>query len=610
MIGKILQNRYIIREVIGTGGMSVVYSGWDQAKRRTVAIKVLRPEFIQDNEFVRRFDNEAIAASKMSHPNIVGVYGVGREGDIRYIIMEHVEGRTLKDLIRQTGRINTQRSLQLALRILAAVDHAHKNHIVHRDIKPQNILVDKHGNVKVADFGIARTTTSSTITMPDASGVLGSVHYFSPEQASGSIADEKSDLYSVGVVIYEMLTGSVPFDGETPVSVALKHVQEAPRSMQLLNPEISKALDEVIAKALAKRPENRYQTAADFANDLKRALHMPQGGFVLLETDAGEPKPASDMLRKPGRGKFFFKLVIVALIVIAVSASVYLLYYLYEDLFVKIKTPNIALLNLEEAVEILENENLKYTIEKRTHNDIGYGYVISQEPLAGTLIYPGGEVHIVVSEGRESLTMPNFVGLSNNEAIDAIKSSNLTLDGTQLEISSAKPGVVIRQEPEAGSTVLYGQGVMLYVSGESAVMPSLYGLTVDSARSLLIESGFRLGTVTEKLSSETENTIISQSVDPDEVALLDTPVGVTISRAQDATYRAYEDIVIDVLADESLVVCMIDDGNSQPREVYSSQREKGVQSIHLSMDSLVSGSHTLLVYIDGVLEIEKEVIFE
>ena len=288
MIGRVISGRYVVQAVVGTGGMAVVYRAFDQKKNRIVAIKVLRPEYESDEEFVRRFSREAEAASKVSHENIVNMLDVGIDGDLRYIVMEYVDGQTLKDMIRQRGTIHPDTAIRMTIRILAAVDHAHRNGIVHRDIKPQNILVDNQGRVKVADFGIARLKASQTTRIEEGSGgsALGSVHYFSPEQARGEIADEKSDLYSVGVVMYEMLTGQVPFDGETSMSVALKHLSEAPRSMRDHQEGISKALDEVVMRALCKDATKRYQTAAEMAADLRKAISHPQGGFVTYPKDA------------------------------------------------------------------------------------------------------------------------------------------------------------------------------------------------------------------------------------------------------------------------------------------------------------------------------------
>ena len=297
-IGTVLSGRYVVEEVVGTGGMAVVYRAWDRKKRRIVAVKVLRPEFQQDAEFLRRFNREAEAASKVSHENIVNMYDVGADGDTRYIVMEYVDGTTLKEMIRQMGHLSPDAVVRMGIRILAAVDHAHVNGIVHRDIKPQNILVDSQGNVKVADFGIARLKAQQTTRVADVnSSALGSVHYISPEQASGEVADEKSDLYSVGVVLYEMLTGKVPFDGDTAVSVALKHVSEEPRSMREIDPSISKALDEVVLRALRKDPAQRYQTAADMALDLRKALGKPSGGFVKTPKGGKRKKGPMDTVR-------------------------------------------------------------------------------------------------------------------------------------------------------------------------------------------------------------------------------------------------------------------------------------------------------------------------
>ena len=283
-----LSGRYELEEIIGTGGMSVVYRAWDLKYDREVAVKVLRSELMSDEDFIRRFNHEAQAASQMSHPNIVDLFDVGQDGETRYLVMEYVKGVTLKELIRQYGRIRQQRAVQITLSILSAIGHAHENHIVHRDIKPQNILMDDDAGVKVGDFGIARVTSSTSSTSFGAQ-MMGSVHYFSPEQASGGVADEKSDLYSVGVVLYEMVTGRVPFDGETPVAVALKHIHEEPRDPSLVNPDVSRGLSEVILKAMSKKPEDRYQTAQEMAVDLRRALKMPMGGFIRRQAEESKP---------------------------------------------------------------------------------------------------------------------------------------------------------------------------------------------------------------------------------------------------------------------------------------------------------------------------------
>ena len=304
LIGKTLDGLYTVRELIGTGGMAVVYRAYDKIRKRTVAIKVLRPEYESDEEFVRRFSREAEAASKVSHENIVNMLDVGIDGEVRYIVMEFVDGQTLKELIREKGRIPPDQALRMTIRILAAVDHAHRNGIVHRDIKPQNILVDRQGRVKVADFGIARLKTEQKTQLDEnGASALGSVHYFSPEQARGEVADEKSDLYSVGVVMYEMLTGRVPFVGDTPVSVAMQHINDAPPPITDYAPETPPAVVAVVMKALAKNPKlllcDEPTGALDYKTGkqvlaLLQATCRRQGRTVIVITHNSALTPMAD----------------------------------------------------------------------------------------------------------------------------------------------------------------------------------------------------------------------------------------------------------------------------------------------------------------------------
>lgn len=610
MIERILSNRYVLREVIGTGGMAVVYRAWDRVQLREVAVKVLRAEYNADSDFIRRFNHEAQAASQMSHPNIVNMYDVGQDGDIRYIVMEYVKGRTLKELIRQTGRIKPRRAVQMTLRILAAVDHAHKSHIVHRDIKPQNILVDNEGNVKVADFGIARATNANTQTYSDGESVLGSVHYFSPEQASGQVADEKSDLYSVGVVLYEMVTGEVPFDGDTPVAVALKHVQEAPRSTRLIEPEISKGLDEVIMKSLEKEASQRYQTAADMANDLKRAIRTPRGGFVGTPAlSPAEIQAAKQEKRR--RRQSLLRIRNYAIFTLALALVVVGVIYggtLYREMFAKISMPNVTMLDVEDAVSQLTGLGLTYTIEERHNEDISYGRVISQYPLQDEPVWQGERVQLVVSIGKEKLMMPKLLENTRSEAVRILEENDLLLDSVILEVSDAEPGTVIAQEPAVNEWVKPGDKVTLYISGESATMPTLLGLPLEDAQNQLTSSGFVAGGVVEALSNEPEGTVIAQSVDPGVEVLLGTQVKLTVSQYQAVTYRAQTSVVVAVPEGGAQVRCTLEEGGEE-REVYLSVLESGNQTIRLDLDSLEMGTHTVRVYVDGKVEAEKQIEF-
>ena len=273
MEGRLLGNRYQLIERIGGGGMAIVYKAKCLLLNRYVAIKILRSEFTDDEEFVKRFRVEAQAAASLNHPNIVSIYDVGKQDDSQYIVMEFIDGITLKEYITQKGILPWREAIDIAVQICSALEQAHKNHIVHRDIKPHNIMITNEGIAKVTDFGIARAVTSATITM--VGSTIGSVHYFSPEQARGSFTDEKSDLYSLGVTIYEMVTGRVPFDGESPVAVALKHIQEKAERPIDVNPSLPKGINDLILKAMKKDQNLRYQTASDMLNDLKRTLNNP-----------------------------------------------------------------------------------------------------------------------------------------------------------------------------------------------------------------------------------------------------------------------------------------------------------------------------------------------
>ena len=279
MLGKILGGRYELLEKTGGGGMAVVYKAKCHLLNRYVAVKILRPDLVENEEFVERFKRESQSAASLSHPNIVNMYDVGQENDIHYIVMEYVDGMTLKDYIRRKGRLSSEEAVRIACQICAGLHHAHENNIVHRDIKPQNILINKEGIAKVADFGIARAVTSSTVTMAGAN-VIGSVHYFSPEQARGGYVDKKSDIYSLGIVLYEMVTGVVPFEGDSAISVALKHIQEKVIPPVEINPNIPRSIQIIIERAIEKELKNRYDNAAEMLDDLNRALEEPDGAYV------------------------------------------------------------------------------------------------------------------------------------------------------------------------------------------------------------------------------------------------------------------------------------------------------------------------------------------
>ncbi len=596
-----LSGRYELEEIVGTGGMSVVYRAWDLKTDREVAVKVLRLEYLTDDDFVRQFNREAQAASQMSHPNIVNMYDVGQDGDTRYLVMEYVKGITLKDLIRQNGQIKPQRAIQMSLKILAGIDHAHKNHIVHRDIKPQNILVDSEGRVKVADFGIARVVDSAANT--GNGNVLGSVHYFSPEQARGAVADEKSDLYSAGVVLYEMVTGRVPFDAETPMAVALKHIQEKPEPPSKYNPEVSPALDEVILKALEKEPSDRYQSAAEMATDLKRAIKMPMGGFLKRPGTSRDVKNNGKKIRK--WTTWLLVCMVTAALVVALLGS----WQFYERLKTRVRVPAMVLADVEDAQAQLDAQGLIYTIERRYDDDIVSGAVISQDPDAGTLLYPGEEVRLEVSLGREFVTVPDVTMYTRNDAMVELEAAGLVLGAVDLDISDEVPvGAVIRQTPAGGESIPPFSEVDLVVSGETTAVPDLENLTVELARVTLAASGLQLDKVTQRESDVEGGLVIEQSIEKDTRVLWGTTVDIVVSEMDQMVYATEVSITL-IIEENGTIVHATLSASDTEREIYRGVLNAGEQTINISLDSMRPGPQTLRVYAGNDLKEERTVVF-
>ena len=458
-MGTVLSGRYVVEEIVGTGGMAVVYRAWDRMCKRIVAIKVLRPEYQQDVEFLRRFSREAEAASKVSHENIVGMYDVGMDGDTRYIVMEYVDGTTLKDMIRQMGHLGPDAVVRMGIRILAAVDHAHKNGIVHRDIKPQNILVDSQGIVKVADFGIARLKAQQTTRIADVnSSALGSVHYISPEQASGEVADEKSDLYSVGIVLYEMLLGHVPFDGDTAVSVALKHVSEQPHSMREEDKEISRALDEVVLRALSKKPADRYQTAAEMAADLRKALDNPDGGFVKQKKPENRSKPrkrSEPRTRKEikvtdsrQRRTNIMRRIMYSLLGVLIACVLFLM-VMGVWVINHMRMPDVVGMIAEQAYAELPDA-FSVMVKQEYNNFVPKGSVIAQSPEAGNFVSKTGEVYITISSGPRDITISDYSGWMYDEAMSQLVAAGMENVDVVYVLSDLPIGTVVSQSPDAG----------------------------------------------------------------------------------------------------------------------------------------------------------------
>lgn len=484
MIGKMLDNRYELVEFIGNGGMALVYRAIDHRTGHSVAVKILRPEFNQDAEFLGRFEREATTASRMSHHNIVNLLDVGQDGGYRYLVMEFVRGKTLKDVIQDRGALAPEVAGQIAIRILSALQHAHKNGIIHRDIKPQNILVHSDGHIKVADFGIARVAGSSTISRSDS--VMGSVHYFSPEQARGEEVTFASDLYSVGVVLYEMLTGQPPFDGDTPVAIALQHINGKARPMHEINAAVPPAMERVVEKAMEKRPEKRYQSALEMAQDLQRALQDPQGDWLEKNTEqpipslaqqTGRQNPLRNKKKRPGLLTFALIASAVILLGLFHGAS-----FLYDQIFNMTEAPYLLDETEENALRMLSKAGLKSSVSRASDSAKPAGTVILQSPEYGTPMRRNETVFLTISTGPDVRPVPKVTEMSLEEARAEAEKNGFSLLALPERQPSALPwDTVLSQAPEAEASMPSGTVIQVTLSGGAVTLPTLAGKTLEEA---------------------------------------------------------------------------------------------------------------------------------
>lgn len=550
----ILGNRYQLQDLIGVGGMAKVYKATDRLLQRDVAIKILKDQYAEDDEFVKKFSNEALSAARLTHVNIVSVYDIGEdliEGKkIHYIVMEYVNGETLKDLIDRKKIISNHDIIDYSIQISQALNQAHSSNIVHRDIKPQNILMDRYGLLKVTDFGIARVSTNATITYT--SSILGTVHYISPEQAKGKFVDEKSDLYSLGVVMYEMATGKVPFDADNSVGIAVMHIQDEPESPIKLNENLSPRLNDIIMKLLEKDPQKRFKNA----NELIRALedNSYDIGFVSKsdtakiekpedinettfipavedkkkkekvqekkkENEAVYVTPTEDSENKENKNKKKRKIWPFILLLLAIIASG--IYYVKSNNSNMVQVPTVLNLSEDEAVEILEDKNLKANISRYAQsNNYEPGKVMEQDPGPKTKVKKNSTINLVISEGRE-VKVPDLSGMTLDQAEEKLKELDLELGKTSTDFSqSVKKDTIIDQEPRKNEKVQAGSEVDVTVSLgkeepeiENVKVPNFVGNYEEDAINIAVENKLTVGNITYKYSDKYEKDVVmSQSI--------------------------------------------------------------------------------------------------
>ncbi|MBR3871005.1 MAG: Stk1 family PASTA domain-containing Ser/Thr kinase [Clostridia bacterium] len=523
--GKIINGRYKIESIVGVGGMSVVYRAYDLAENITVAVKVLKEEFLEDPQFRRRFETESKIISMLNHENIVTIHNVGFNDDLYYIVMEYINGISLKEYIEQEGKLSWENTTMFISQVLKALQHAHSRGVVHRDIKPQNIMLLADGSIKVTDFGIAKLTNVQTHTMTEKA--IGSVHYISPEQVSGGVVDERSDIYSVGIMMYEMLTGRVPFDNDNPVSVAVMQLQNNAVSPKNIVPEIPQGLDEIVMKAISKEAVNRFQSVDEFLDDIEKLKRNPSIRFYqkyMAAADTTTAKREETGMKNTGRkkkkrvsvpGMVAIAAVLTAFIVFCITLLALNVGNSNEEV-VDVKVPKLVGLYYEDVVENEEYADFNIIEEGRVYSDeYDEGVIVRQDPDDGKTVKKGSDLRVYISLGVKDLRVPD---LSNKEYRAAlIELSNMGLSGMKEEEESetVPEGYVIRTSPEAGSKITKDTRITIYVSSgvevKTVMMPSLIGKTKNEASVILGENGL-VATFTEVESTSPAETVVAQSI--------------------------------------------------------------------------------------------------
>ncbi len=660
-IGAVIGGRYEVIEKIGTGGMADVYRAKDHRLNRFVAVKVLKNEYSEDAKFVTKFRQEAQAIACLSHPNIVGIYDVGQEGDMHYIVMEFVDGITLKKYIEKKGKLSVREAVGISLQIANGLETAHNNHIIHRDIKPQNILISKDGTAKVSDFGIAKAASSNTIT----ANAMGSVHYISPEQARGGFCDEKSDIYSLGVSMYEMLSGTLPFTGESAVAIALAHIQEDATPLDAIDATIPHGLSNIVAKCMQKKTELRYPTVMDLIADLKMFLQDPTGEYGVIKDLYGNTDtifiPSGDVnsLRE-AQGKTttdtetteeeeendsevdpkLEKALVIGSITVAIIIGVIIIYLLgrfvglwgggssstsdsvtatatptvessaepEESPAETTKVPQIKGLTQEQAESMLESVGLAYEIETKDSDEVEAGQVISTTPAIGSEVSVGDTITVYIRKSQ----LPSVWGMTPEDAEEAIEAAGyVPKRGSDVYSDSTEEGKVVYTSPKQGEEVSAGATVTYYVSkgAEEATVPDLLGMTKKQAKTALSNAGLKLGSVSKTYSDNySKNRVCVQSKSSGTTAEKNSTVDITLSLGSEPTYT-YKmsgtlriDSPFDYETDPAAKIKLVLSQDGQTKTILNQTMEYSDFPLSLSSDDVVGYSTSqgeIIVYKDS-----------
>lgn len=614
MIGRVISGRYRVESLIGSGGMANVYKAHDIKLNRTVALKVLKEEHRGNMEFVRRFEREARAVLSLSHENIVRSYAVGEDGDMSYIVLEYVEGSTLKDLIKSDGAMSPKVAVNITCQVLDALSHAHQKGIIHRDVKPQNVIITPRGKAKLTDFGIARDVAATTRTFAGSNVVMGSVHYISPEQARGEDVTTASDIYSCAIMLYEMLTGQVPFGGDNSVAIALKHLQEDITPPSELNPKVPRALSDVVIKAASKDPSRRYPSARQMRNDLLRALREPHGKFARIY-DHDE------------KGKYrinhgVMNIVVMLVVVLGLFTALFFIARSVRDnndpaAAVEYIIPTVTNKKLEEAIGIAELRGFEISVDEYKPSDTGEGIVLEQSPAAGTGAKRGDTISVTVSSGNDYVTVPDLTGKTLQDATDIVWGMELQLGVPQYITSNLPYGQIVRQEPVAGTDTFAGDKIEIWISGtpgKTTQMPKVVELELSKAIAMLRNEGFkyiRIRPVQPDNQIAAEESVVAQNPSPGISVAEDATVELNVCRSKHGNYAADVAFNLDITEGPGAVTVTAKLEEGLEAVIYETTLPVGSQqSVSFTAYLQKGGQYECSVYVDGVAVRNGQIGFE
>jgi len=622
LVGTVLENRYEILEMIGSGGMATVYKAKCRVLNRYVAIKVLKDSLKYDVDVVKKFNAESRAAAALSHPNIVQVYDVNETVELDYIVMEYIDGVTLKDYIAKKGTLDWKEACNFAIQIGKALDVAHKNRIIHKDIKPHNVLITRDGILKVADFGIAQATTTETIVAGDTG--IGSVHYISPEQGRGGYIDERSDIYSLGVVLYEMLTGKLPFDGTNAVAIAIAKLEKDPLDCKIVNPNVPDSVARVTMKAISKEQHSRYQSANEMVMDLQSIVgnnpviiekSREDSIFETNRISKDKTKEMYYMRKNNSRGKKSNSTLKMAIVLIALAIVVgFGTYFLMSGGEQEYQVPSLTGYTIEQAEKILEETNLRLSedIEYEESDEVEEGQIISQTPGANSFVKKNRKIKIVVSLGlsEEEAIVPDVQDIPIEEAKSKLEKEGLSYKIEEKFDENIEIGNVISQSPKKDTKVSKGYKVILYVCAnqeeEQAVVPKLTGVTEEEAKKLILEAGLTVGSIDKEANSAEKGLVFSQTPAAKTGVVKGSAVSFTVSEGQQAAELKRKTLTITIPddANETVHVKVVANGKT----IHDKDHKKTEGTVDIEVQA--SKDASVQAYIDGNMVVDKIISFD